>query len=816
MKSRHDLAAVAFLAVLVTAFFAKELFTDRTLVTFRLANSFPWLAEATREELSEPSVTSDCTLSYYPRRVFATEAMRQGRIPFWNPHQFCGTPFFANFQSAVLYPVNLAIYWMSPETQMDVFLYVHFLIAALFGYLLGRRLKFSRAASLVSALAYTFSSFMVTRLGQPTLVSTASWLPALVYFAEGLVEAPSLKRAGLVSLALSLTILAGFPQVVLFALYTVVLYVALRVLIGAPGPARSRLACLVLLGVSLAVACFVCAFQLLPTRELSTFSYRKTLPYSMILSSAHHKLVALKYFIPDILGDPLEMGVISKALTRVDQGPKFAQNYVSTVGYVGVLPLVLALIALVRLDRKTAPFAVLAGLSLLVVFGSPLLRLLYRTLPGFNFSRIDRVIVVFMLGLAVLAGRGYDLARSGRDPKRRLVVGAGFVAFAVVLVVWLRQAGIGLILRETGASLTREEYLGYVSGKMAAFVALAALSGALVALAGRRRFRPAALLAATLAILLVDLLPNGTKFKVSQRADEIVPPSSLVTRLRADEGQWRLAKYRNDVLPANLATVVGLEDVHGYDALNVRHYIEVLGIVDSTVIDVANAALRRRIGPITSQEGLASPVLDLLNVKYVLTTSKAESGRREVATLANTDYLARAFLVERARFFPDYDGVLSYMKTGGFDPRREVLLAGGPAARPAGYSTGVGAAGAGATGEAEPGRVGAVKYQGDGLAVSVEARAKCYLVLSDAFYPGWRAFVDGKQVPVLRADYAFRAVEVEAGAHEVRMIYKPVLFTIGVVFSAAGVALMALMIASRGGRNESGPPGGEPPGGGLS
>jgi hypothetical protein len=799
MKSKHDLAAVAFLAILVTAFFAKELFTDRTLVTFRLQNSFPWLAEATREDLAAPSVTSDCTLSYYPRRVFASEAMRQGRIPFWNPHQFCGTPFFANFQSGVLYPVNLAIYGLSPTTQMDVYLYVHFLVAAVFGYLLGRRLKFSRAAAVVSAIAYTFSSFMVTRLGQPTLVSTASWFPALIYFAEGLVEAPSLRRAGLLSLALAFTILAGFPQVVLFALYTVVIYVALRVLVGRPGTVRPRLACLVFLGLSLVVACFLCAFQLLPTQELSTFSYRKTLPYSMILSSAHHKLVALKYFIPDILGDPLEMGVISKALTRVDQGPRFAQNYVSTVGYVGVLPLVLALVALARLDRKTMPFAVLAGLSLLVVFGSPLLRLAYGTLPGFNFSRIDRVIVVFMLGVAVLAGRGYDLARAGQAARRRIAIGAGFLLFAAVLVVWLRQSGLGLILRETGASLSRDEYLAYASNKMAAFVALAALSGALVALAGRRRLGPVVLLAATLGLLLADLLPNGTKFKVSQPAGEILPRSSLVDRLKGDDGQWRLAKYRNDVLPANLATLVGLEDIHGYDALNVRHYIEVMGAVDSTIIDVANAALRRRIGPISSEDNLASPVLDLMNVKYVLTTEKTASGRREAVALANDDCLARAFLVERARFFPSYDDVLAYMKTADFDPRREVLLKGDPA-------------GGLARADGEPGRVGVVKYHGGDLTVDVEAATKCYLVISDVFYPGWRAFIDGKPAPLVRANYAFRAVEVESGAHEVRMTYKPALFTIGVMFSVAGVALLALMIASGGKRD----PAGAGPDGGLS
>ena len=67
MRTRPTLAAIGLLAILVTAFFAKELFTDATLVTFRLDNVYPWLAEATREDLSAPSVTSDCTLSYYPR-----------------------------------------------------------------------------------------------------------------------------------------------------------------------------------------------------------------------------------------------------------------------------------------------------------------------------------------------------------------------------------------------------------------------------------------------------------------------------------------------------------------------------------------------------------------------------------------------------------------------------------------------------------------------------------------------------------------------------------------------------------------------------
>jgi hypothetical protein len=783
MRTRLDLAAIAILLVLVTAFFAKELFTDATLVSFRLSNVYPWLAEATREDLREPSVTSDCTLSYYPRRVFATEMLRQGKMPFWNPHQFCGTPFLANFQSTVLYPVNLGIYWMSPATQMDVFLYVHFLIAAIFGYLLGRKLRLSRQASMVSSVAFTLCGFMVTRYGQPTLVSTASWLPAVFYFGEHLVESPSLRRAGLLAIAFAMTILAGFPQLVLFVLYSGCLYVVMRVLLSRGVSRRTRAVTVLLLVVAGLTACFVCAFQILPTYELGTFSYRKVLPYSMILSSAHHKLVALKYFIPDILGDPLEIGVISKAFATVDEGPRFVQNYVSTVGYIGILPLLLGLLALLRPGRRIIPFAVLAGVALLTVFGSPLLKIFYHVLPGFNFSRIDRVVVIFMFAFAVLAGYGYDVARSSGGRGHLVMCGAGFMVFAALLVLWLRQSGMEAILRQAGSNLPLEECMAYASRKMMLFLVMAALSGTLLVLMGLKWLSPRVFFIAAAAIMLADLVPNGVKFKVSQPADQILPSDSTVDGLLADRGIWRFAKYRNDVLPANLATLIGVDDMHGYDALNVKHYMEVLGALDSSLIDVSNAALRRRIGPIASQAALRSRVLDLLNVKYVLTLTRDEASRPRVVVLANDNCLPRAFLVERGRFFSTQAEALAYMKGGDFDPRTEVLLQG--------------SSGAGPPAEGEPGVAEIVKYDATGVTVRVDARTGCYLVLSDVYYPGWRAFIDERQVEILRADYAFRAVKVPSGVHNVRMVYRPPLFTIGLLFSAAGVALVALMISSR-------------------
>ncbi len=794
-QSRKDVLAVAFLALLVTAFFAGEIFTDRTLVTFRLSNAFPWLAEAGPEELNQPSVTSDCTFSYYPRRVFATRMIREGKVPFWNPHQFGGTPFLATFQTMVFYPVNIPLYALDPATQMDLFIWVHFLIAGVFTYLLGRKLKMSPPAAVVTALTYTFCGFMVTRYGQPTFISTASWLPAVLFFGEHLIERPGFRRLGLLCLALSLCILAGFPQLVMIVIYSLMAYMLIRVLMLTGRSRRAKIAILLAVLLAAGVACLVCAFQLLPTYELSRFSFRKELPYEMVLSSAHHRLVSLKYFIPDILGHPRGIGVLSSNLKKVPAEPAFRQNYVSTTGYVGVLPLLLAVVALTVPRRRLVPFVVLSAISLLVVFGSPLLEVFYRLLPGFNFSRIDRIIIVYMLSMSVLAGYGFETLREKAAPGRSLLAGLAFTGFALLLAIWLFAAGFDLIHGQAGGDVTRDAFVGFASRKVYWFMALGLLSSLLVVLRRWPKFGGGMLFAAAVAVLLIDLIPNGTGFKVSQPAGSVMPRSSLVDALKSDPGRWRFVKYKADIVPSNTATILGLDDAHGYDALNIDHYVEVLGTVDSTVIEVGNAALRRRIGPVVAADALESRILDLLNVKYVLALGERKGKWRQPMALVNENYLPRAFLVDRTHFFATYGAMLEYMKTDEFDPAGEVLLLED------------GAAGAEGEAPADPGglqpsggpaeaTVEFLAYGANEMDLSVDCAGDCYLVLSEVYYPGWRVFVDDTEQEMLRADYAFRAVRLGPGLHRVRISYTPLFFRIGLLLSAAGLGLMGVLIAS--------------------
>jgi hypothetical protein len=426
---------------------------------------------------------------------------------------------------------------------------------------------------------------------------------------------------------------------------------------------------------------------------------------------------------------------------------------------------------------------ILALVSLLVVFGTPLLHVFYRVLPGFDFSRIDRVIVIYMCAVAVLAGYGFDAAQAHR--RRRLSVGIAFIVFALGFATWFRGWGWKMIHGHIAGAVGAQAYLAYASREVYIFLGLALLSGFMLLAAGWHRLPRGAVVVAAVCLLVADLVPNALGFKVSQPADEVVPPSTLIDNLRSDTGTWRFAKFGAEVIPSNTATIVGLDDIHGYDALNVNLYMEVLGAIDGTMIATSNAALRRRIGPISRREALESRILDMLNVKYVMTVADLGGGRPQPLSIPNNGYFPRAYLVANARFFDTYEGMLAYMKAGQFDPAREVLLQGDSAmARQVAHG-------------GAPGSTWLVDHTPHRVLIGAEIKHPCYLVLSDVYYPGWKVFVDDVEVKLLRANYAFRAVEVGPGTHSLRMEYVPFHFRIGLIFSAAGIALVALFISSR-------------------
>jgi hypothetical protein len=219
----------------------------------------------------------------------------------------------------------------------------------------------------------------------------------------------------------------------------------------------------------------------------------------------------------------------------------------------------------------------------------------------------------------------------------------------------------------------------------------------------------------------------------------------------------------------------------------------------------ARRALRggERWGAYYEVSRLDSPVLDLLNVRYLLTRAPldaaqlARSGLIHVATLPgnevyeNPEALPRFFLVDRVRRAAGMEEAAAMLKSGAFDPRSEAVVEGA-----------VEVSGGG-------GSVRVLAYARRRVLLEVDAAAPAFLVTSETHYPGWRALVDGREQPIYYTNVAFRGLPVPLGRHRVQFVFVPPILWAGASVSAAAWVL-CLWTGCRAGRTLR-PPGCQAP-----
>ncbi|NQT95354.1 MAG: YfhO family protein, partial [Candidatus Omnitrophica bacterium] len=181
-------------------------------------------------------------------------------------------------------------------------------------------------------------------------------------------------------------------------------------------------------------------------------------------------------------------------------------------------------------------------------------------------------------------------------------------------------------------------------------------------------------------------------------------------------------------------------------------------------------------------------LLNLLNVKYIASHDNMRTyGYKKVnktphATIyLNTRCLPRAMLLRKVIVIDSDEKIINYISSSEFNPKEEIILE--DPALSAWPETGSRKSGAGKD------IVEIVKYMPREVEISVAAKAEAFLQLSDTYYPGWKAYVDGKEEKIYRANYFLRAVRVPQGEHIVKFVYDPLSFKAG-----AAISLITLLI----------------------
>ncbi len=527
------------------------------------------------------------------------------------------------------------------------------------------------------------------------------------------------------------------------------------------------------------------------------------------------------------------------------------KNYVEAGSYVGLLPLLLA--ALVVLGVRRAPrrahlwlFVALAVLSLLFAFGTPLYALLFYGLPGYKqLHSAFRWVFPYTLAMAALAGMGAEMLLSGLTPDRHseadnplsarplslpclpsssppgekrkvqgeeeglwdtspareskasflLSLTASGLGILILLVVVVGIAAPGPFVRlgdrvlaevdlARGAFADGRAFWSYQAINLLKFGGLLVLSGAALLWARRCRHTGAP---ALIAILILDLWLYGHDFFGAARPAWLSfrpPVVDFLLSLQTQQEPWRFTTFiapGEKTFNANVGMFYGLEDIRGYDSIIPRQYVEFM-----ERIEPQDELLYNRIAPLSDLSSLDSPLLHLLGVRYLLTTQTVTHSDwtlvydDEVKVYRNERAAPRAFVVHSAHVMPRA-WVFGSLTT--FDLRRTVLLADQDA--PAAYVVGCQDC-------APSSQPAIVSYKPNEVVISATLDKPGWLVLTDSYFSGWRAYDNEREVPILRANGAFRAVQLEAGAHTVRFRYSPMSVRLG--FYGSFLAAMALAL----------------------
>jgi hypothetical protein len=807
---RIDLALAAVLALSALAMFGKVIFTPSMLF---LRDVFNYT---------------------YPSTRFIQEMCRHGALPYWNPYLNYGQPLLENPNLLFFYPYTLLIILLPINFAYPFFYVVHVALAGIGTYLLARRWGQSRQAAFFAGFVFGFSGPLLSLANLYNHAACAAWMPWALLATDravrGVRESHTAFRGWiLLTLVFSLQFLAAEPFT-LIATFGLCFAYALY-LRGTLHPLASPANLRILIGFVLAGCLMIalCAVQFLPSAELLSHSRRgaQGLRYGETSNWSFHPLLLMEVLVPDFYGPALTSPTKWNALVEDGNSPYFVSVFM------GFVPLFFALAgwALAK-DRRRNFVAASALVFLVLSFGhfTPVFSLAYLLVPLLTLVRFPvKMLVPVVMLVAILAGWGLDALRSeaglwSARRKRALYPLAILLAcgLSIWAAAWLMPS---LLAVPTNWALVRQGHASAEASQMARSLA-ALLRIYAPGITGFTLFSFLLLLGlsqnrawARKGVPIFALLGLAQLAQVNYDANPTVPRGFYTYRppvLSSFSGSP--GSFRVDSQSRNAAVQVDSSDLQSFVSFDSIPEIGELSAVargsfqqrlvlgaGSMMVEVEgslNLDIERSLPPFlyddwiyTLKQAPDTLHLDCLlgrtNVRYIIRSKRrASAGSKLLGEVFNGSakpsylyedlyFLPRAYVAGTAIFSTDPLATLSRMASPGFDAAQNVILAADPGDSPA------------VQGSAPAGQVEITAHRPDTITLKAELTRPGYVVLLDRYDANWHAKIDGREVPVLRANQLFRAVYAEPGQHVIAFSYRQHGLLAGMLISA--LTLLALL-----------------------
>lgn len=684
----------------------------------------------------------------------AQQAVARGEWPLWNHLQNAGMPLLANYQSAVFYPPRLFHLFFDNYTAITLFFLLRLWLCGATAYLCGRGMGLGVPASRFLSVAWMLGSYNLLWAYWPE-PDVSAWLPVVFLGAEYILQGRYRRGFWVEAAGATLILLAGHPETAFTMGYGVGLYFFLR-LVTLRRWGRALTSSLAAAGGAWALALAVTAVQWLPFVEYLAHSFTfgaRPEGHSVITKLSPGALVA--FWAPRFYGFTAHGNFWATGHS----------NYFALV-YPGIAVWLAAVLVFVRRGDRARALCLLAPavLGAMLAFDYAPVHWI-QNLPVFSSMWYIWHIGFTVFALPLLGALGVErwFSRPGRA--RALAWPAGF-ALVIGLALWGFYAFQARVLHMLHVA-------SYVRNQLWLALAFAVAGLALLAL-GRlprlARFAPAALT----AVLALDLLVAVHGHHVTVPRAYMFPRTQLTDYLRELPQPARVCAA-TAAIQAGLIPVYGIEQWLGYDGLYPLR------------VKRLQVAFGKDLWGTLEPACAIDYYLHLPEIAPLFPLGELDCYERlteldGVEVYRNTCALPRAHLLPHAMVFDSVDALFAHARSDAFDPARTALLE----APPPGPVPDAPAA--------QPGTATIIEHASTRVMVEADVSAYSVLVLSDAFFPGWKAQLNGHPVELFPVHSAFRGILVQPGRHTVEYVYDPWSFRIGLWVSS--VALLAAALAA--------------------
>ena len=696
---------------------------------------------------------TDPVRQQYPWRELAIATLKKLELPLWNPYNFSGTPLLANLQSAVFYPFNLLLFILPFNIGWSVLIILQPLLAGIFLYWYLRNLSVHRIASFLGSNVFAFCGFSVAWMEWGTILHVTLWLPLILLAIDKIFSISHRHKFSIFNFQFSILIwslifvfslvfsfFAGHLQIFFYVVLFTSLYILARWI------QYGKIFNILFVFFIFYILFFILtAVQWIPTLQFILLSARNVdqvawTKEGWFIPMSH----LIQFVVPDFFGNPTTLNYWG------------VWNYGEFIGYVGIVPLVLAIFALFfRHDKKTIFFGTIFFVSLIFALPTFLAKLPYLLqIPFFSTSQPTRLLFIIDFSLAVLAAFGFDYFI--RAKKKGIIYPVIFIAF-ILTFLWIFTLSdkniFSLVLEENIIVSKRNLMLPTIL--FSVFVLLT------IPVYFLKKQKQIVIIVCFImvGVTMFDLIRFADKFTPFTDQKYLFPQTKITSFLQKNIGHYRFMTTDSRILPPNFSVIYKLQSVDGYDPLYTSRYAELIAASERGEPNISPPFGFNRI---ITPHNYNSKIIDLLGVKYVLSLSDLNSPKLkkvfqegQTRVYENKEVLPRVFFVEQMVLTDNNQAAINKMFESNFDPRRTAIIE---------RSRGVNIV---SPRRCTKCKVKFLRYQNSKISIKTENDVDGFLVLTDSFYPAWRAKIDGKETKISRTDYNFRGVFVEKGSHTV-------------------------------------------------